>query len=170
MTSVRRHHWVQCLRKLAKRTVRACHGCQKFQVGLIKYRKHGKVEAKAYIVLYACSLCRALYLDLVPSLETQEFILSLKRLIARKGRPEKIYSDNGTTFVGAARRLRKDMCDEKFNKFLAENEIIWQFNLSHAPWWGRQFERMVGLVKMPSTRPLGVAYFHGQSWRKCYLM
>ena len=185
MTSVRRHHWVPRLRKLAKRTIRGCHGCQRFQAraaanpppgnlpvdrtqgshpfqivgvdyaGPIKYRKHGKVEAKAYIVLYACSLCRALYLDLVPSLETQEFILSLKKLIARKGRPEKIYSDNGKTFVGAARWLRKAMYDEKFNKFLAENEIIWQFNLSRAPWWGGQFERMVGLVKNAFYKTIG---------------
>ena len=122
--------------------------------GPIKYRKHGKVEAKAYIVVYACSLCRALYLDLVPSLETQEFILSLKKLIAKKGRPEKIYSDNGKTFVGAAWWLRKAMYD-KFNKFLAENEIIWQFNLSRAPWWGGQFERMVGLVKNAFCKTIG---------------
>ena len=51
-------------------------GSSPFQVvgvdyaGPIKYRKRGKVEGKAYIVLYACSLCRALYLDLVISLET----------------------------------------------------------------------------------------------------
>ena len=185
MTSVRRHHWVPRLRKLAKRIIRGCHGCQKFQAraaanpppgnlpvdrtqgshlfqivgvdyaGPMKYRKHGKVEAKAYIVLYACSLCCALYLDLVPSLETQEFILSLKKLIARKGRPERLYSDNGKTFVGAARWLRKAMYDEKLNKFLAENEIIWQFNLSHAPWWGGQFERMLSLVKNAFYKTIG---------------
>ena len=131
MTSVRSQHWVPRLRKLAKRTIRACHCCKRFQAkatanlppgnipvdrtqgshpfqvigvdyaGPIKYKKRGKVESKAYIVLYACSLCHALYLDLVSSLETQEFILSLKKFIARKGRPDKIYSDNGSTFVGA---------------------------------------------------------------------
>ena len=163
MTSVKSNHWIPCLRKLAKHTIRACHGCQRFQAvaaanpppgnlpmdrtqgthpfqvvgvdyaGPIKYKKRGRAKGKAYIVLYACSLSRALYLDLVPSLETREFILSLKKLIARKGRPQKIYSDNGSTFVGAARWLRKAMCDEKLNKFLAENEIVWQFNLSRAP-------------------------------------
>ena len=39
------------------------------------------------------------------------------------------------------------MGDEKVNQLLAENKIVWQFNLSRAPWWGGQFERMVGLVK-----------------------
>ena len=39
------------------------------------------------------------------------------------------------------------MQDEKFQNFLAYQGIKWQFNLSRAPWWGGQFERMVGLVK-----------------------
>ena len=38
------------------------------------------------------------------------------------------------------------MGDEKVNQLLAEKNIVWQFNLSRAPWWGGQFERMVGLV------------------------
>ena len=100
MTSVKSRHWVPRLRKLAKRTIRACHGCKRFRAkaaanpppgnlpvdrtqgsrpfqvigvdyaGPIKYKKRGKVESKAYIVLYACFLCRALYLDLVSSLQT----------------------------------------------------------------------------------------------------
>ena len=112
MTSVRSQHWVPRLRKLAKRTICAYHGCKRFQAkaaanpppanlpvdrtqgsgpfqviivdyaGPMKYKKHGKVETKAYIVLYACSLCHALYLDLVSSLETQEFILGLKKFVA----------------------------------------------------------------------------------------
>ena len=91
------------------------------------------MENKAYIVLYICSLCRTLYLDLVSSLETQEFILSLMKFIAKKGRPDKIYSDDGSTFVGAAGWLRKTMRVEKFSQFLAQNEIVWQFNLSCTP-------------------------------------
>ena len=31
MTSVRSQHWVPRLRKLAKRTIRACHGRKRFQ-------------------------------------------------------------------------------------------------------------------------------------------
>lgn len=61
-----------------------------------------KREGKAYIILYACSLMRALCLELSRIMETGEFLRSLKRLIARKGRPEKIYSDNAKTFVAAA--------------------------------------------------------------------
>ena len=85
----------------------------------------------------------------------EEFLGTLKRFIARRGRPDKIYSDNGRTFVGAARWVRTVMADEKLQDFLANKEIKWQFNLSHAPWLGGQFERMVGLVKTSLYKTIG---------------
>ena len=115
--------------------------------GPLKYREKGRRESKAYIVLYACSLTRGLYLELIPNLETTEFLSSLKRLIARRGRTKKIYSDNGRSFVGAAKWLKTVMKDERLHNFLAHQNIQWQFNISRAPWWGGQFERMIGLVK-----------------------
>ena len=114
----------------------------------------------AYIVLDACSLCHALYLNLVSSLETQGFILSLKKFIARKGRPHEIYFENGSRFVGAAGWLRKTMIDENLSQFLTQN-------LSHAPWWGEQFWRVTGLVKntfkVPMKRKIICAYLKGLS-------
>ena len=100
--------------------------------GPLKYREKRRREAKAYIVLYACSLTRGLYLELLPNLETTEFLSSLKRLIARRGRPKNIYSDNGQTFIGAAKWLKTAMKDERLD-FLAHQSIQWQFNLSRAP-------------------------------------
>jgi hypothetical protein len=72
----------------------------------VKYKKSNKAEGKAYIVLYACSLTRAIYVELLATLSAQEFISSLKRFIARKGRPQKIFSDNGKTFVAAEKWLK----------------------------------------------------------------
>ena len=39
------------------------------------------------------------------------------------------------------------MKDENLQNYLAHQSIVWQFNLSRAPWWGGQFERLVGIVK-----------------------
>ena len=47
------------------------------------------------------------------------------------------------------------MHDEQFNDYLAKHSIKWQFNLSRAPWWGGQFERMVGLVKRSLQKNVG---------------
>ena len=123
--------------------------------GPIKYQISSKREGKAYIILYACSLTRVLYLDLTRSLEISEFLLSLKGLIARCGRPSKIYSDNGSTFIGAATWIRQVMHDEKLSDFLAHLQISWQCNLSRATWWGGQFEHMVGLVKGATRKSIG---------------
>ena len=123
--------------------------------GPIKYLKKPKQEAKSCIVLYACSLTRAVYLELLHSLETQEFLQSFKRLVARRGRPSKVYSDNVRTFVAAVRWLKKAQSDEKFNNYLATNQIRWQFNLSRAPWWSGQFERLIGLVKRALHKTVG---------------
>ena len=39
--------------------------------------------------------------------------------------------------------------------YLYRNHITWQLNLSRAPWWGGQFERIVGLVKQALYRSIG---------------
>ena len=31
--------------------------------------------------------------------------------------------------------------------YLADHHITWQLKMNRAPWWGAQFQRMVGLVK-----------------------
>lgn len=123
--------------------------------GPVKYRYKRKEERKAYVVLYSCSLTRGVFLELLPSLETGDFIKSLKRFIARRGRPSKVYSDNGKTFVAAAKWLKKVQKDEKFHSFLSDQSITWQFNLSRAPWWGGHFERLIGVMKSSFYETVG---------------
>ena len=119
MAKIRETMRVPRLRKLVRKIITRCHGCRRFHMrhvskpppgnllvdrkqghrpfqvvgvdfaGPIKYRITKKTEGKAYITLYMCSLTRALYLELTTSMETDEFIRTLKHLIARKGRPEK---------------------------------------------------------------------------------
>ncbi|XP_068675376.1 uncharacterized protein [Montipora foliosa] len=185
MARVREKFWIPRLRKLMKRIVRNCSGCKCFQAvafanpppaslprertegntpfnvigvdfaGPVKYRDKRNEEQKAHVVLYSCSLTRGVFLELLPSLETTQFIKSLKRLIDRRGRPSKVYSDNGQTFVAAAKWLKKVQKDETFHSFLSDQSIIWQFNLSRAPWWGGQFERLIGLMNSAFYKTVG---------------
>ena len=185
MAKVRERYWVPRLRRLAKKIRRSCHGCKRFQAkayqtpppgnlpttrtqgstpyqvlgvdftGPIKYVPKSKKEAKAYLVLYTCSLTRAVHLDFVKSLDTQEFIVSPRRFIACRGRPEIIYSDNATTFKAAANWIQHVRKDEKLNDLLASLAIEWRFNLSRAPWWGGQFERLIGVFKNVFYKSIG---------------
>ena len=124
--------------------------------GPLKYHiRRSKTEGKAYIALYSYSLTRAVYLDVKQSLETSEFIRSLKGFIACRGRPMKIYSDNGKTFVGTEKWLKQIMHDEQVQDYLAHQNMKWQFNLSRPSWWGGQFERLTWLVKSSLNKTIG---------------
>ena len=47
------------------------------------------------------------------------------------------------------------MKNEIVYNFLAHQEIKWKFNLSRAPWWGGQFERLIGLTKNTMYKSTG---------------
>ena len=85
----------------------------------------------------------------------EEFIRALKRLIAKRGCPEKIYFDNAKTFVAASKWIMKNNKSEILHHFLNTKVIKWKFNLSRAPWWGGQFQKMVGLVKNALYKTVG---------------
>ena len=68
---------------------------------------------------------------------------------------EKIFYDNGKTFVAASKWLEKIQQDKKINDWLAKQKITWQFNLSRVPWWGSQFERLIGVMKQSMYKATG---------------
>ena len=91
--------------------------------GPIYYCTKSKMESKAYILLFSCSLSRAMYLELTPNLKTNEFIKCFKRLIARRGRPKTVDSDNAKTFQATAKWLKLVIKTEEFNEFLTKENI-----------------------------------------------
>ena len=93
-----------------------------------------KKDSKAYILLFSCSLSRAVHLELTPNLTTNEFIKRFKRLIARRGRPKTVDSDNAKTFQAVAQWLKLVIKTEELNKFLTKESIKWKLNLPRAPW------------------------------------
>ena len=101
--------------------------------GPIRYHAGGNREAKTYILLWTCSLSRAVELELLPNLSAEEFVQAFKKLIAKRGRPRVIYSDNGGAFVAENKWLRNLKREEKLMGLLEDHEISWRFNLSRAP-------------------------------------
>ena len=136
-------------------------GSRPFQVigtdfaGPIMYRAKIKKEKKSYILLFTCSLTKAIHLELLPDQTKEEFIRALKRLIARRGCSETIYSNNAKTFVAASKWIKRINRSEILHHFPNNKGIKWKFNLSRAPWWGGKFKRMVGLVKNTLYKTVG---------------
>ena len=94
-----------------------------------------KRERKSYLVIFSCSLSRAVHLEIIKNLEASTFLPCLKRLTARCGRPKIIYSDNGATFVKASKWLKEIRNDERVQGLLQNYDISWKFNLRRAPCW-----------------------------------
>ncbi|UYV65395.1 hypothetical protein LAZ67_3004228 [Cordylochernes scorpioides] len=99
---------------------------------------------KVWFVIFTCGVYRAVHLELVTSLSTEALVGAVERLVARRGCPAVIYSDNGTNLVG----LRNELYRVNFG-------VKWKLNPPAAPWWGGWIERIVGLTKKLLRRFLG---------------
>ena len=185
MTEVRSNYWIPILRKLTKSVVRKCYGCKRFNslpypgvkpgplpndrteqamsfqvidtdfAGPIYDRTKTKKESKAYILIFSCSVSRAVHLELIPNTTTKKFVKCLKRLVARRGKPTTIYSDNAKSFQAAAKWLKQIIKSEQLHEHLTKENINWKFNLPKAPWWGGHFERLIGVIKQALYKSLG---------------
>lgn len=69
---------------------------------------------KGYICLFVCLVTKAIHLELVTGLSTEDYLLALKRFISRRGKPAVIFSDNGKNFVGAEKELSLQGIEIKF--------------------------------------------------------
>ena len=65
-----------------------------------------KVSAKRYLCLFTCASTRAVHLEVAFSLDTASFLNAFSRMVARRGKPDVVISDNGTSFTSAYRELR----------------------------------------------------------------
>uniref|UniRef100_A0A5S6PZR0 Integrase catalytic domain-containing protein n=1 Tax=Trichuris muris TaxID=70415 RepID=A0A5S6PZR0_TRIMR len=111
---------------------------------------------KAWIVLFTCAIYRAIHLELVTSLTTEAFVQSLRRFVARRGKPSVVYSDNGTNLVGTREALRK-LEWEKVKECSDSQGIRWKLIPPSAAWWGGWWERLIRMLKELLRSTLGRA-------------
>lgn len=147
MNNLREKFWIRRCRKVVQTVIKKCVICRRhaaknitappgllpenrvrdaaaFEVTGIDYAGPLLLRGgqKAYVCLFTCAVYRAVHLELVTSLTTEEFLQGLRRFIARRGRPSVIYSDNGTNFVGASNLLKKINWN-KISRYCTINEI-----------------------------------------------
>ena len=124
---------------------RACGGRPFSRVGVDLggpiYARDGSEIIKTYFVIFTCAVVRAVHLELVKSLSTEDFLQAFERFVARRTMPEMVISDNATNFRGAASHL-------------AHSGVTWKFIAPRAPWWGGFYERLVRTTKGALRRTL----------------
>ena len=125
--------------------------------------KEGKEVIKSWVCLFTCLSVRAIHLEWVKDLTPQQFLASLRRFVARRGKPQSVISDNVPQFkvVKTAIDLqwRKVMLDDEVKHYITEGGVKWQFTTALAPWQGGFYERLVGLVKRSLRKVMGLRHF-----------
>lgn len=179
VANIREKFWITSIKRLVRGVIRKCVICRRYQAKPVEppcaplpqarvkcaaafeitgidmagplYLQSGD---KVWIVLFTCAVYRAVHLELARSLSTECFLMALRRFIARRGRVQVIYTDNGTNFIGASNTL-KQLNWEEILAMSSVQKIKWIFNPPAAPWWGGWWERLVRMVKELLRRILG---------------
>jgi hypothetical protein len=97
---------------------------------------------------------RAIHIEIAFTMDTDSFINSLRRFIARRGKPELIRSDNGTNFTAGNKELKqaiKEWNEDKIHEFLLQRSITWKFNPPTASHQGGVWERCIRTVRKVLT-------------------
>ena len=127
ITSLRNTYWIIGLRRCVKSVQRECVSCRRLEAPACKQSVAPLPELrvkqsppftvtgldyagplfcvdlpskKFYILLFTCAVVRAVHIELTDSLSLNDFLLALRRFVARRGLPSVFYSDNAKTFVG----------------------------------------------------------------------
>ncbi|GFX33080.1 integrase catalytic domain-containing protein [Trichonephila clavipes] len=92
-------------------------------------------------------LRKTIHIEIVSDLTSDAFIATLKRFFSRRGKCAKLYSDNGKTFVGANKELKRFLkliedSDDNLAGFLSAEGIEWKFIPPRAPSFGVVFGKL----------------------------
>ena len=109
----------------------------------------GRRQEKRWGIVYKCMTTRCIHLDLLESMDSDAFLMALRRFIARRGTRAELLLDNGTNFVGGARELREafQSMAPHLKDHLATQKISFRFNPPSAPHFGGTWEREVKSIK-----------------------
>lgn len=129
-------------------------------VQIVDRKGRGSRLTKSYICIFVCFAVKALHLELVTDLTKEAFLAALYRFMSRRGKPQTISSDNGTTFVGA----NNDLIDF-FTKYsgdiqseITNQGINFKFIPPYSPHFGGLWESAVKSVKHHLRRILSLTH------------
>ncbi|XP_052737195.1 uncharacterized protein LOC128198057 [Bicyclus anynana] len=133
-------------------------GCDFAGPYMITDRKgRGCKITKCYLCVFICFKYKCVHLEVVSELSKNAFIQTLNRLIARRGRPKVIHSDNARNFTSAAKEIQQFFSsnNKAIKDFAANEGIDFCFSPPYAPHFNGLMEAGVKSAKFHLNRILG---------------
>lgn len=135
---------------------------------LISDRKgRGSRLIKSYICIFVCYAVKAVHLELVTDLTKEAYIAALNRFIARRGKPQVITSDNGTTFVGACNQIYLMLRGSNISSYLADLGIEFKFVPAYTPHFNGISEAAVRSTKAHLKKILTLTHLNYEEMTTC---
>ena len=113
----------------------------------LKYGRNKSI--KAWGALFTCATVRAIHLEIVESLSTESFLQALRRFASQHGWPTTVISDNGKSFVGTEKELRKLLVEgrRQIQDFAVLHKMRWIFTTPLSPHQGGIYESLIKQTK-----------------------
>jgi hypothetical protein len=128
----------------------------------IRGETNKRSRSKGYAVIFNCLGCRAVHLDISTDYSTESFLLVLRRFIAIRGAPVKIWSDPGSQIRAADKELKNVVSGLKINELIefgGQNSFEWVFTSPDAPWQNGCSEALIKSVKRALKVTIGSQVF-----------
>jgi len=109
--------------------------------------------AMRFILAYLHAL--SLEPEVVEYLTVETFLLAFQRFMDRKSLSHTMVSDNTSTYLSTAQRLKEMLGSEELHTVLSRCSVTWKFIPKRAPWYGGYWKRLIGLTKGALKKVLG---------------
>ena len=114
-------------------------------------------EDKVYICLFTCASTRAIHLEVVTDLAEETFMQPFCHFSSRKSLPRIVLSDNASIFMSAADDLKALFESAIIRETLGNQGIECRFIPRRTPWYGKYWERLIGLTKSSLKKALDIS-------------
>ncbi|XP_025757833.1 uncharacterized protein LOC112843426 [Oreochromis niloticus] len=114
-----------------------------------------RVKKKVWGMVFSCMASRAVHADIVEDLSTEGFLKAYQRFTALRGHPKKLWSDQGTNFVGAKPALKElydflgsiDKEEIQRRAAVVGSDWMWEFSPADSPHRNGVAEAAVRVLK-----------------------
>lgn len=115
-------------------------------------------ELKCWVAVFVCLVTRAVHLEATEGMSAEDFLGAYQKFTSRRGKPQIMYSDHGTNFIGADTELQQAYLtwkDKAILKYVSDNETKWKYITPSAPHEGGIWEACVKSMKHHLKRIMG---------------
>ena len=192
LADTRQQYWIVSGRRKVRQLVRLCKRCSRFALpkpsqlmgdlpeeritqarpftntgidfaGPFTTKDGPRKTSKSYLAIFVCFATKAVHLEAVSALTKDACLAAIRRFIARRGKPNCIYSDNGTNFVGARNELAamEGLLSDTDNQdslkhYAATQGMNWVMIPPRAPHFGGLWEAAVKSAKKHLRKVIGL--------------